>query len=147
MGKKPGDGGFFTLWGGLVSIFLEVELNDLSYKIRGAIFCVHRELGPGLLESVYEKALSHELTSLGLQNITQVELPVIYKDHKLEIGFRVDILVEDRVIIEIKSLDALHEKHKKVTLNYLKLAGLELAFLVNFNVLTINKESLIRIIN
>ena len=124
-----------------------MDLNELSYIIRGAIFTVHNELGPGLLESVYEMALAMELSLRGLKNETQITLPVMYKDVQLEIGYRVDILVEDLVIIEIKSVESFHEKHKKVTLNYLKLSGKKLAFLINFNVLRLDKHSLIRIIN
>ena len=125
-----------------------MELNDLTYKIRGAIFTVHTELGPGLLESVYEAAVSYELIQLGLVVKSQVGLPVNYKDQKLELGFRIDVLVEDSVIIEIKSVEVLHDVHKKQLLTYLKLSGKKLGILVNFNVSKlIDKENLIRIIN
>lgn len=125
-----------------------MELNDLSYKIRGAIFSVHNELGPGLLESVYEAALAYELTSQNLSVASQVGLPVRYKNVQLELGFRLDLLVEDQVIVEVKSIEAIHDVHKKQVLTYLKLAGKKLGILVNFNVLKlIDKESLIRIIN
>lgn len=125
-----------------------MELNELTYKVRGAIFTVYNELGPGLLESVYESALSFELTQMGLQNKTQVPLPVVYKDVNLELGFRIDILVENAVIIEIKSVENLHDVHKKQLLTYLKLSGIKLGLLVNFNsARLVDKESLIRIIN
>lgn len=125
-----------------------MELNDLTYKIRGAIFTVHNELGPGLLESVYEVALTYELMEMGFDVKTQVSVPVIYKGIQLELGYRMDILVENRVIIEIKSVEALHDVHKKQLLSYLKLADKKLGVLVNFNVAKlIDKESLIRIIN
>ena len=125
-----------------------MELNDLSYKIRGAIFTVHNELGPGLLESVYEAALLYELTSAGLFVSSQVGLPVKYKEVHLELGFRMDLPVEKEVIIEIKSIEALHDVHKKQLLTYLKLADKRLGILVNFNVAKlVDKESLIRIIN
>jgi GxxExxY protein len=125
-----------------------MELNDITYKVRGAIFTVFNELGPGLLESVYEAALWHELTSMGLKAATQVPLPVIYKEIRLELGFRLDILVADQVIIEIKSVETLHNVHKKQLLTYLKLSGKKLGILVNFNVAKlVDKESLIRIIN
>jgi GxxExxY protein len=75
-----------------------MQLNDLTYKIRGAIFTVFNELGPGLLESVYEAALAFELNKMGLRVRTQVPLPVDYKDVRLELGFRIDILVEDKII-------------------------------------------------
>ena len=125
-----------------------MELNDLSYKIRGAIYTVYKELGPGLLESVYEAALMYELSSIGLKAQSQVPLPVFYREIKLELGFRLDILVENMIIVEVKSVESLHNVHKKQLLNYLKLSGKKLGFLVNFNVdLLIDKESFIRIIN
>jgi GxxExxY protein len=122
--------------------------NDISYKIRGAIFEVHRTLGPGLLESVYEAALAHELRLMELNIHTQMGLPVHYKEQKLDLGFRIDILVEELVIIEIKSIETLHDVHKKQLLTYLKLSGKKLGILVNFNVAKlVDKENLIRIIN
>jgi GxxExxY protein len=122
--------------------------NEISYLIRGAIFEVHKTLGPGLLESVYEAALAHELRSQNLKVLTQIGLPVQYKDERLELGFRMDILVEDYVIIEVKSIEILHDVHKKQLLTYLKLSGKKLGILVNFNVVKlVDKESLIRIIN
>ncbi len=127
---------------------LLMELNDLTYKIRGAIFKVHATLGPGLLESVYESALMYELIQEGLKSASQVGLPVKYNEVELELGFRIDILVEDSVIVEIKSVEALHNVHKKQLLTYLKLSGKKIGFLVNFNVSSLkDKESLIRIIN
>ena len=125
-----------------------IELNELSYKIRGAIFNVHSQLGPGLLESVYEKVLSFELMEMGLYIKTQAPVPVYYKEIKMEIGFRADIIVEDKIIIEIKSVEILHDVHKKQLLTYLKLSEKKLGILVNFNVSSlVDKESLIRIIN
>jgi GxxExxY protein len=125
-----------------------VNINDLTFKIRGAIFKVHQALGPGLFESVYEAALVYELMQLGLKVITQVGLPVNYNGVLLELGFRVDIIVEDSLIIEVKSIEALHDVHKKQVLTYLKLSGKKLGLLVNYNVSSLkDKESLIRIIN
>lgn len=125
-----------------------MQLNDLTYKIRGAIFTVYNELGPGLLESVYEAALAFELKKMGLRVRTQVPLPVDYKDVRLELGFRIDILVEDKIIIEIKSVEHLLEVHKKQLLTYLKLSKISLGILVNFNASKlIDKQNLIRIIN
>lgn len=125
-----------------------MELNDLTYKIRGAIFKVHSALGPGLLESVYVAALTYELMHEGLTILTQVGVPVNYNEVKLELGFRLDILVEDKVIVEVKSVEALHDVHKKQLLTYLKLTGKKIGILVNFNVATLkDKESLIRLIN
>jgi GxxExxY protein len=125
-----------------------MEHNELTYRIRGAIFEVHNQLGPGLFESVYQAALMVELMEQGLEVRQEVGLPVFYKGLKLEMGFRLDILVENKVIIEIKSVEFLHDVHKKQLLNYLKLSQKKLGILVNFNVAKlIDKESLIRIIN
>ena len=98
--------------------------NDVSYKIRNAIFKVYNELGPGLFESVYESALIYQLRKDGLKAIAQVEVPVYYDEQKLEIGFRIDILVEDLVIIEIKSVEEISKVHHKQLLTYLKLKTL-----------------------
>ncbi|MCW3079015.1 GxxExxY protein [Segetibacter sp.] len=125
-----------------------MDLDELTYKVRGGIFEVFKELGPGLLESVYEAALLFELRSLDLLVSSQVPVPVIYKSVQLELGFRLDLLVENEVIVEIKSVECLHEIHKKQLLNYLKLSGKKVGFLVNFNTLKlIDKESIIRIVN
>ena len=124
-----------------------MNINDLTYQIRGAIFKVHKVLGPGLLESVYEAALAYELIASGMNIKTQVGLPVVYEKVQLELGFRIDILVEDMVIIEIKSVELLHDVHKKQLLTYLKLSGKKIGLLINFNSNSIiSKESLIRII-
>lgn len=125
-----------------------MELNDLTYKIRGTIFTVHNTLGPGLLESVYEAAMIYELDLLGLSVQSQVGIPVNYNDVFLELGFRADIIVENTVILEIKSIEMLHDVHKKQLLTYSKLSNKKLGILVNFNVTSlVDKESLIRIIN
>jgi GxxExxY protein len=125
-----------------------MELNEISYKIRGAIFTVYNELGPGLLEHVYEAALAYKLALLGLDVQSQVGLPVIYRDVQLELGYRIDILVENQVVIEIKSVEVLHDVHKKQLLTYLRLSGKKLGILVNFNSSKLtDKESLIRIVN
>jgi len=123
-------------------------LNELSYKIRGAIFKVHCSLGPGLLESVYAAALSYELSALNLSVKTQLGVPVNYSGMLLELGFRMDLLIENEIIVEVKSVEALHDVHKKQLLTYLKLANKKLGLLVNFNVSSLkDKESIIRIIN
>lgn len=114
--------------------------NDISYLIRGAIFKVYNALGPGLLESVYSAALTYELKKAGLNVKTEVPLPVIYEEEKLEIGFRIDILVNDLVIIEIKSVEQLAEVHHKQVITYLKLSGKKLGILVNFNCSDISKS-------
>ncbi len=108
--------------------------NDISYKIRGAIFDVFNEFGPGLLEPVYVTALAIELKNQGLKVLREVPVPVYYKDEKLEIGFRLDLLIEDKVIIEAKSVEQLAKVHHKQILTYLKITELKLGILVNFNV-------------
>ena len=113
--------------------------NDISYLIRGAIFKVYNELGPGLLESVYENVLMYELEKQGLSVKRQVALPVFYDNLKLDIGFRLDLLVNNKVIIEIKSVETLAKVHHKQILTYLKLSELKLGILVNFNVDDITK--------
>ena len=125
-----------------------LTINELTYKIRGAIFKVHTSLGPGLLESVYVAALAYELSLLDLCVQTQIGLPVDYNGIFLELGFKLDILVNDEIIIEVKSVELLHDVHKKQLLTYLKLADKRLGLLVNFNVASLkDKESIIRIIN
>ncbi len=107
--------------------------NDISYKIRGAIFNVYNNLGPGLLESVYAAALAYELKKLDLKVRREVPVPVYYEDEKLEVGFRIDLLVENKVIIEVKSVRYIMDVHHKQVLTYLKLTKLRLGILVNFN--------------
>lgn len=107
--------------------------NEISNKIIGAAIEVHKQLGPGLLESSYEVCLAYELKQLGLYIQTQVALPVIYKEVKLEAGYRIDLLVENKVIIEIKAVDALADIHTAQLLTYLKLKDLKLGLLINFN--------------
>jgi GxxExxY protein len=107
--------------------------NDISYEIRGCIFTVYNTLGPGLLESAYEAALAFELKKKNLQISTQVGLPMMYESIKMDIGYRLDILVENKVIIEIKSVENLLDVHHKQLITYLKLSGLKLGLLVNFN--------------
>lgn len=125
-----------------------MEINEISYQIRGAIFDVHNELGPGLFESVYEAAMVYELLNRGLSVASQAAIPVKYKEIDLNLGFRADLIVENKVIVEIKSIESLHDVHKKQLLTYLKLTGLKLGILVNFNCnKLIDKESIIRIIN
>ena len=120
--------------------------NDISYKIRGAIFNTYNNLGPGLLESVYSAALVYELKKVGLKVEKEVPVPVYYEDERLELGFRLDLLVEKKVIIEIKSVERLAGVHHKQVLTYLKITNLKLAILVNFNVENI-KSGIYRKVN
>ncbi|MCU0322427.1 MAG: GxxExxY protein [Chitinophagaceae bacterium] len=107
--------------------------NDISYAIRSAIFNVYNKLGPGLLESAYEAVLLHELRKSNLKAQSQVTLPMIYDDVKVDVGYRLDILVENKVIIEIKLVEIILDVHHKQLITYLKLSGLKLGLLVNFN--------------
>lgn len=107
--------------------------NQISYLIRGAIFKVYNTLGPGLLESAYEAALKYELTKANLSVEAQVPLPLIYDNIKLDVGYRLDLVIEKKVIIEIKSVEELAAVHHKQLITYLKLSGLKLGILVNFN--------------
>lgn len=125
---------------------MNLEENDISYDIRGAALKVHTELGPGLLESVYETALSYELKEKGYDVKNQIGVPMIYADIKMDVGFRLDILVNDLVIIEIKSVETLTDIHHKQLLTYLKLSNRKLGLLINFNSSSL-KDSMIRIVN
>ncbi|MBY0244254.1 MAG: GxxExxY protein [Sphingobacteriaceae bacterium] len=111
-----------------------MEENDITYKIRGCIFAVYNHLGPGLLESIYESALLYELKKCNLVVKNQAPLPVLYDGVKLvEVGFRLDILVEEKVIVEIKSVEDLSKLHFKQLLTYMKLSEKKVGILVNFN--------------
>jgi GxxExxY protein len=123
-----------------------MDENTISFKIRGCIFNVYNTLGPGLLESVYEASLVYELQKIKMEVITQVPIPVVYQDIKLDLGFRADLIVENKVLIEIKSVENLAEVHHKQVLTYLKLTGIKLGILVNFNTEDISK-SIIRKVN
>lgn len=114
--------------------------NDTSYKLRGAIYRVFNMLGPGLLESAYEAALIYELTKMGLKFRSQVALPLVYDNIKMNIGYRIDLIVEEKVIVEIKSVENIAEVHHKQVLTYLKLSGFKLGLLVNFNCTEIGKN-------
>ena len=109
--------------------------NQLSEKIIGCAIQVHKSLDPGLLESAYEECLFYELKQLGLFVEKQKPLPLIYKDVKLDIGYRLDLLVEKKVIVELKSVEALNDVHIAQMITYLKLSGCKLGLLINFNVL------------
>ncbi|TXD72477.1 GxxExxY protein [Aequorivita antarctica] len=120
--------------------------NELSSKIIGACIEVHKQLGPGLLESTYEVCLAHELRTLGLEFKQQVPLPVIYKGIKLNAGYRIDMIVEESIIIEIKSIEVLAPIHTAQILTYLKLKDIKLGLLINFNSVKV-VDGIKRIIN
>ena len=122
-----------------------VRPNELTHEIIGAAIEVHRELGPGKPEAAYERALAHELTLRGLATRMQKPVPVVYKGVKLECGFRLDVLVANTVVIEVKSIEGVLPVHRAQTLTYLKLGGWKLALLLNFNV-AILKEGIERLV-
>jgi GxxExxY protein len=111
--------------------------NDISFKIRGAIFKVYNTLGAGLFESVYESALYYELNKMDLKVERQLEITVPYEEIILDVAFKIDLLVEDKVIIELKSVENLAPIHYKQITNYLKLTNKKLGILVNFNTVNI----------
>ena len=120
--------------------------NDITYEVRGAIYDVYKELGPGLLESVYEEALVFELEKRGLVVSRQVEVPIMYKGNELKTALRLDVLVEDQVIVELKSVEEMKPVFAKQLLTYLKLMDKRVGILVNFNTDDILK-SMKRIVN
>ncbi len=123
-----------------------MNLNDMSYQIRGSVFDVYNELGPGLLENIYEQALLIELNNRGLQVENQVPINVLYKGFDLGIQYRLDLLVNDQIILELKSVDTLLPVHYKQLITYLKIAKKPLGFLINFNTDSI-KDNIIRFAN
>jgi GxxExxY protein len=124
----------------------EVEINELSQAVIGAAIEVHRTLGPGLLESIYEAALIHELGLRSIGAESQVILPVVYKQAKLGEGYRIDLLVEDRLVVEIKAVENLIPLFEAQLLTYLRLSGKPLGLLINFNV-PVLKSGIKRVVN
>jgi GxxExxY protein len=120
--------------------------NEISYKIIGVAIELHKNLGAGLLESAYEAALAYDLRQIGLDVKQQVPMPFVYKEIKQDIGYRIDLIVENKVIIELKSVENLAAVHYAQTLTYLKLSDLKLGLLINFNT-KILKEGIHRIVN
>lgn len=106
----------------------------ITEKIIGCAMEVHRALGPGLLESAYEECLYYELRNAGFKVVRQCPVPVLYKDIQIECGYRMDLLVEDKVVVELKVVEALHDVHEAQILTYLKFADKEVGLLINFNV-------------
>ena len=123
-----------------------INMNQLSSKIIGAAIEVHKTLGPGLLESAYEECLCHELSIQGLLFEKQKPLSIDYKGKKLDCGYRLDIVVEKAVIIELKSCEKIEPIHKAQLLTYLKLSGLNLGLVLNFNV-PLMRDGIVRIVN
>jgi GxxExxY protein len=123
-----------------------MDENDIARIIVDCAYHIHRELGPGLFESVYEKVLMYELEKKGLKTDNQVAIPVKYHEIVLELGFRADLIIENKIIIELKSVEGILPVHKKQLLTYLKLTGLKLGLLINFNSNLI-KDGITRIVN
>ncbi len=123
-----------------------MEINDLSYKIIGLAIDVHKELGPGLLESAYQECLYYEIKNAGLNVKKQLSLPIIYKDVKLDHGYRIDLLIEDKIVLELKTVEKFTDVHFAQILTYLKLGNYPLGLLINFDS-KILKNSIKRFIN
>ncbi len=111
-----------------------MDFDKLSNQVIGCAIEVHRELGPGLLESTYEQCLAHEMSNQGINFKIQLPLPVEYKGTRLDCGYRVDVMVENRLILELKSVERLQKIHEAQLLTYMKLSGLQTGLLINFNV-------------
>jgi GxxExxY protein len=120
--------------------------NEISKQVVDAAFKIHTKLGPGLLESVYEAVLAYELKQRGLQVVRQQAMPVVYEAVQLEEGFRADLIVEGKVIVELKSVETIAPVHKKQVLTYLRLTNLKLGLLINFGDALI-KDGIFRIVN
>ena len=122
------------------------RLNGITQNIIGAAIQVHRTLGPGLLESAYEACLAYELSKRGVSLEQQKPLPLIYEQVKLECGYRIDLLVDGSVVVEVKSVEALAPIHSAQVMSYLKLSGCKVALLINFNVRVL-KDGIRRFVN
>ena len=123
-----------------------MEINELTAKIIGAAIEVHKTLGPGLLESAYEECLCHELHLRGVSLERQKQLSVLYKGKRLDCGYRLDIVVEKAIILELKSCEKIEPIHKAQLLTYLKLSSLALGLILNFNV-PVMKNGIVRMVN
>ena len=123
-----------------------MDINKLSNKVIGAAIEVHKTLGPGLLESAYEQCLCHELNLEGISFERQKELPVVYKQIKLDCGYRLDVIVENQIILELKACTKIEPIHKAQLLTYLKLSDLNIGLLLNFNV-PILRDGIVRVVN
>ena len=123
-----------------------MEKNEITGIIIDAAMDVHTSLGPGLLESAYEACLKYELTSRNISVVSQIALPVTYKNNRIDAGYRIDLLVEDQVIVELKAVDKIIAIHKAQLLSYLKLSDKKVGLLINFNVMRL-KHGIKRIVN
>jgi GxxExxY protein len=123
-----------------------MEFEALSNRVIGFAIEVHKALGPGLLESAYERCLAHELAAAGIEFETQKAIPVSYKDEKLDCGYRADMVVEEQLLLELKSVEAVTPVHEAQVLTYMRLANLPVALLINFNVKLL-KDGIRRFVN
>ena len=121
-------------------------LNEITHAVIGAAMDVHHELGPGLLESAYEACLTFELLQRGLKVERQKPVPVVYRGHQLDCGYRIDLLVQDSVVVEVKAVDRTTDVHKAQLLSYLKLTSCKVGLLINFNVMIL-KDGVKRMVN
>ncbi len=112
---------------------MNIELDEITEKIIGSAITVHRELGPGLLESAYEACLIYELVQSGLKIENQKALPIYYRGVQLDCGYRIDLLVEKQIVVELKSIEKIEPIHEAQLLSYLKLSGCKVGLLINFN--------------
>ncbi len=124
---------------------MKLLYEELTGSILHCAYKVHSALGPGLLESAYEECLHYELDKIGLMAIKQKAMPLVYEEKKLDLGYRIDLMVDGKVIIEVKSVDALNPVHLAQIMTYLKLSGCRIGFLINFNVESL-KDGIKRII-
>ena len=123
-----------------------MEINEITKVVIEESIKIHSDLGPGLLESVYEEVLHYRLLKRGFDVLRQVSIPVFYEDIKMDIGFRADLIIERTVIIEIKSIESLAPVHGKIMLTYLKLSNLKVGLIINFNV-DLLKNGIKRVVN
>lgn len=124
----------------------EIEINELTYKVIGLAIEVHRQLGPGLLESAYQECLFYELKNNGLKVEKEKALPIVYKDIKLDHGYRIDLLIENKIVIELKTVESFTDVHFAQVLTYLKLGNFPIGLLMNFDS-KILKNNIKRFIN
>ncbi len=125
---------------------VHIEINDITERVIAAAIAVHRELGPGLLESAYETCLSYELAERGLKFERQKGLPVYYRGVRLECGYRIDLLVEEKIVVEVKAVEKFELLHEAQLLSYLKLSNCQVGLLINFKVKVL-KNGIRRLVN
>ena len=118
---------------------MNIKFDDLSNKVIGLAIEVHRKLGPGLLENTYKQCLAYELSHAGIKFLVEAELPVKYKNVRISCGYRIDLLIKNQLIVELKCVDKIHPIHEAQILTYMKLSNVKVGLLINFNVKTLNK--------